>query len=274
MPRPKAILPLATKLAQAFATVEKMKLRGHNGARDYNYLRAPDLFEALRHELLANHVLILPNEGQPEYVPVAQSNGGEQITECRLPVAYTFKDAQDQIGPYTVNGIGRDIEEKSLYKAQTGSRKALLKAVGLIAWEEDDPEFDGRSVAETDGAQEMREREAAKRPRAQKTVTPPQIHAFNDACERTGKSQDEVSGYLLTTHLVSKLCDLGRGKPFTEALKWAGRMPGGIALAPKPQAVPHQASLALPTPAPPVTELKIGNKTVVVREAEKGSYAL
>jgi hypothetical protein len=247
MTRPKTTTPLATKLAQAFATVGRMQRRGKNTQRGYDYMFASDLFDALRGQLFRKGVLILPDEGEPVYVAIAESNGGEQITECRLPVAYTFMEADSKIGPYRVNGIARTPDEKCLYIAQIGSRKALLEAVGLIAKEDADPEFSGRydvatsdAAAETDGAQEMRDREAAKRPCAAKTVTPPQISAFNDACDRTGKSQDEVSGYLLTTH----------------------------------QAVPHQGSLPLPTPAPPEITLKIGNKTVPVPSEAKGSYAL
>jgi hypothetical protein len=274
MSRPKIQPPLATKLAQAFMTVGKMQRRGINTERGYSYLYASDLFDALRTELFKRNVLILPDESTPEYVSVAMSNSGEQITECRLPVAYTFIDDQGTIGPYRVNGIARTADEKCLYIAQIGSRKALLKAVGLIAQEDEDPEFSERYVtdgAHVDHAQAMREAEASKRTEP-KTVTRKQMAAFGDACRNTGKAPDEISGYLLTAHQVSTLADLGRGRPFTQALVWAAKGAEALAIvAPKSQPAPAMQS-KLPLPAPPL-EMRIGQKTVTV-EPKTGSYAL
>ena len=269
MPRPKRNLPLVDKIAQAFAAVEKLQRRGTNTTRGYKWTRATDVLAAVRADLLSRGVLIHINEGKPEYERnVAQSNGGEPITECNLPITYVFMDSAGELKPMTINGVGRDVEDKSLYKAQTGAQKALLKRFGLMAEEDDDPEFDGVHDVH-DAAQEMREAEAPKPARPPKTVTIAQIHTFNTACQETGKSQDEVSGYLLTTHQVSKLADLGRGRPFTEALKWASHRVGALGIVPpKPQAT--QGSL--PLPAPPI-ELRIGNKTVTVEPKNK-SYAL
>jgi len=270
MGRPKREIPLVDKIAEAFAKVGKLPRSGRNKTRNYRFTYASDVLAAVRADLLSRGVLIHISEGQPEYVPVAQSNGGEQITECHLPITYTFMDATMELKPMVINGAGRDVEDKALYKAQTGAQKALLKRFGLMAEETDDPEFDGVSEPQTDIAQEMRDAEA-RQVRQPKTVTIAQIHTFNAACQETGKSQDEVSGYLLTTHQVSKLADLGRGRPFTIALAWAKQKPPSLALAPKPQPAPAMQS-KLPLPAPPI-ELRIGNKTVTV-EPQKGSYAL
>jgi hypothetical protein len=304
--RPKLQKPLVDKIAEAFAKVEKLPRRGKNKRRDYPFTYASDVLAAVRADLLSRGVLIHISEDKPEFFPVAQTNGGEQLTECRLGVTYTFLDSKEKLEPMRINGVGRDVEDKSIYKAQTGAQKALLKRFGLMAEETDDPEWDASTDAPTDQAQAMREAEARKPAKQPKTVTIAQIHAFNDACRDTGKSQDEVSGYLLTAQQVSKLADLGRGRPFTQALAWAKQKPASLSLAPKrqpagdsphlrddrhdPQASrerpvvtlkTHNADSAndrpamqprLPLPAPAI-EMKIGNKTVTV-EPQKGSYAL
>jgi hypothetical protein len=277
MGRPKLQKPLVDKIAEAFAKVEKLPRRGKNRTRDYPFTYASDVLDAVRADLLSRGVLIHISEDKPEFVPVAQTNGGEQLTECRLGVTYTFLDSKEKLDPMRINGVGRDVEDKSIYKAQTGAQKALLKRFGLMAEETDDPEFDVSHICDTyhpsetvDQAQAMREAEQ-RAPKPAKTVTIAQIHTFSDACRETGKSQDEVSGYLLTAHQVSKLADLGRGRPFTQALTWAKQQPGALALAPKPQPAPAMQS-KLPLPAPPI-EMRIGNKTVTV-EPQKGSYAL
>lgn len=266
-PRPKKDVPLVDKLAEAFAAIEKMTQRGTNKTRRYKFSRATDVFEAMRVQLFRRGVLTIPNEGTPEYVTVATSNGGEQITECRLPVSYIFKDAKEEIGPYQVNGIGRDVEDKSLYKAQTGSRKSLLKAVGLIAEEIDDAEFDGQPTGETlDDVAPMRV------PRSQQPATISQIRAFNEACVSTGKTADEISGYLLTTHKVESIEKLPRGKPFTQAIVWASD--GAGTLAPKPQAAPAlQGSLGLKA-APQPIEMKIGNKAVSFQPNDRATFSV
>lgn len=275
MGRPKLQKPLVDKIAEAFAKVEKLQRNGSNTTRGYKWTRASDVLAAVRADLLSRGILIHINEATPEYVPVAQSNGGEQITECRLPVTYTFMDAVSELKPMRVNGIGRDVEDKSLYKAQTGAQKALLKRFGLMPEEEEnEPEFDGHRSQDSpmvDQAQAMREAGAAY-PKPEKTVTRKQMEAFGDACRDTGKAADEISGYLLTAHQVSTLADLGRGRPFTQALAWAAKGAEALTVvAPKPQPAPAmQPKLPLPAPA---FEMRIGQKTVTV-EPKTGSYAL
>lgn len=266
MGRPKREQPLVDKIAEAFAKVGKLPRNGKNATRGYNWTRATDVLAAVRADLLSRGVLIHINEGDPKFATVAQSNGGEQITECNLAITYTFMDSAHELKPMTINGVGRDVEDKALYKAQTGAQKALLKRFGLMA-EEDELEPENELQTPTDNAQAMREA-GAPYPKPEKTVTRKQMEAFGDACRDTGKAPDEISGYLLTAHQVSTLANLGRGQPFTLALSWAKQKPPALSLAPKSQA----AQGSLPLPAPPI-EMRIGNKTVTV-EPQKGSYAL
>ena len=265
MGRPKQEQPLVKKIAQAFKAVGKLPRAGTNTKRRYKCTRSSDVLEAVRLELLSRDVLIHISEAAPVYMPIASTNGGEQITECQLAVTYTFMDHMQELKPMTVNGVGRDVDDKALYKAQTGAQKALLKRFGLMT--EDADEYDGD--LDQQPAETLDEVAPMRNPEAKKKVTEPQISAFHEACANTGKTADEVSGYLLTTHRVSAVADLGRGRPFTDAIRWASN--GAGTLAPKPQPAPAMQS-KLPLPAPPI-EMRIGNKTVTV-EPQKGSYAL
>jgi len=266
MPRPKAEVPIVTKIAQVFEAVGKLQRNGTH-PDGWKWTRASDVFEAVRDKLFKKGVLILPNESKPEYVPVATSNGGEQITECRLAVTYVFMDANEKLPPITINGTGRDVEDRAIYKAQTGAQKALLKRFGLMVEEWGDPEFDSQGY---DGSEQLHDAPPARMPDSQ-PVTFKQIRAFNDACAAANKTQEEIIAYLFHQHKATGVKDLKRGKPFTEALKWANS--GGAAPAPKLVAAPVQGKLPMPAPPQSPIELRIGNKTVTVEPTTK-SYAL
>ncbi len=268
-PRPKAELSLVKKVAQAFRSVGRIKRAGRNTTRDYPFTRASDVLEAVRDKLLSQDVLIHIDEGEPLYVAVAQSNGGEQITECRLPVTYTFMDEKSELKPMRFNGIGRDVEDKSLAKAQTGAQKSLLKRFGLMV--EDADEFDGDRDERYDGDTPLLDTPPPRTPSSQQPVTPAQRRAFGEACKSSGKTDEEILQYLFSAHQVSNVSDLKRGKAFTQAIQWASN--GAGTPAPKPQAAPaYQGKLPLPSPAPSF-EMRVGGKTLEV-QPKTGSYSV
>ena len=268
MSRPKAQAPLVRKIAQAFKALGKLERRGTNTKRRYKYPRAADVFQLVRRRLLDLGVLILPSEEKAEYVTMP-TNGGEQLTECRLYVTFLITDGEQSLPAMPANGVGRDVEDKALYKAKTGAEKYLVKQLALMVEIVDDPEWDGEG--EYDAAETLHDAPAARVPNAQKPVTIPQIRAFNDACASTQKTQPEILQYLYDVHQVTGVKDLRRGKPFTEALRWANSN-GASAPAPKPVAAPALQSKMFPAPAPS-TELKIGNKSIEI-PAQKNSFAL
>jgi hypothetical protein len=262
MSRPKIPTPLVDKIAQAFKAVGKLQRNGTNSKRRYKWTRATDVFEAVRLEFFDRGVLVIHDEGMPEYVAVAQSNGGEQITECRLPVRYSFKDATGEIGPFTVNGIGRDVEDKALYKAQTGAQKALLKRFGLMAEEVDDPEWDG---SQAPAGETLDDAAPMRTPRKEQPLAAYQIDAVREALGSTGKSDAELSEVVAARFHAAELANVKR-KHFKELLKWASDGRGTIT-PPKLTAVPAQA--ALPLRAAPPVEMRIGNKTVEFQPKDK-----
>jgi len=262
--RPKTPTPLITKIAQAFAAVERLQRNGTHETRGFRYTRAHDVFEIVREKLLSRGVIVCPVENVPVYRHY-QTNGGEEWTECQLQVTYTFKDEKEVLDPPIVtNGLGRSPGEEALEIAQTKAQKAMLKRFGIMADEQDDAPAPGETADDAHPAG------PGPKSRDDKPVTMPQIRVFKEACVASGRTDDEIMTYLFHEHHVTGVQHLSRGKPFTEAMRWANRQG---APAPKPQAAPPlQGSLPLPKPAPSF-EMKIGNKTVTV-EPTKGSYAL
>jgi hypothetical protein len=255
MSRPKIPVPLVDKIAQAFAAVSKLPRNGKNRIRGYPYTRASDVFEAVRHELLKRGVLCCPTEGEPKYIDIAMSNGGEQITECRLQVTYTFRDAAEKLEPMVVNGIGRDVEDKALYKAQTGAQKALLKRFGLMAEEADDPEFDGSQPFEGEGEDTA----PRKLPRKEKPLAEYQIAAIREGMAVGSHTEEELSRAVAAIGHADALENVKR-RYFKDLFKWASNGRGTIT-PPKLTAVPAQEALPLRA-APQPIQMKIGSKSI------------
>jgi len=263
MPRPKTIVPLTDKIAQAFKAVGKLQRAGTNTKRHYKWTRATDVFEAVRLEFFNRGVLVIHDEGTPEYVAVAQSNGGEQITECRLPVKYSFKDATGEIGPFTVNGIGRDVEDKALYKAQTGAQKALLKRFGLMAEEVDDPEWDG---SQAPAGETLDDAAPMRTPRKEQPLAAYQIENIREAMRNTGKTDAQLSQAVASIGHAAQLEDTKK-KYFKELFKWASDGRGTVAT-PKLEAAPDQGALPLRAARDPI-QMKIGAKSIEFEPKDK-----
>lgn len=256
MSRPKLEKSLWVKLAEVFKAVSKLQRTGTNRTRHYKFTRATDVFEAVRQEIFSRHVLLQWDEGTPEYVDKGASNGGETITECRLSVKYSFTDGKDIWGPFTVNGVGRDVEDKSLYKAQTGAEKALLKRIGLMAEEADDPEWDSQNVPGEESLEDVAPRRI---PRKEKPLTDYQKAAILEAVRNTEKTEAQLSEAVAQCGHADQLANV-KQKHFKDLFVWASDGKGTIA-SPKPQAVPTQSALPLRA-APTPIEMRIGNQSI------------
>lgn len=266
MPRSKTPIPLVEKIAQAFEAVGKLQRAGENRTRHYRYTRASDVFEAVRSHLFRRGVLICPTENAPEYLQVGPSNSGEQITECRLQVTYTFRDALEKLEPMVFNGIGRSPDDKCLYMAQTGAQKALLKRFGLMAEETDDPEYDGQQS----GEETIEDVMPRKLPRKEQPLKPYQIEAIREGIAVGGKTEDQLSQAVAAVGHAAELAQV-KQKYFKDLFRWASDGKGTVA-APKLTAVPAQEALPLRAAREPI-QMKIGAKSIEFEPKEKG-YAL
>ena len=264
-PRPTKPVHLIDKIAAAFRAVDKLQRRGRNQTRRYPYTYASDVLEGVRDKLLRQGILIHATEGKPEYTRnVATTNGGESITECNLQVTYTFIDATTKLEPMTFNGVGRDVEDKSLYKAATGAQKSLLKRFGLMAETTDDPEWDDQDPGES--GETLDDIAPPRVRRKERPLTAYQITAIREGVANTGKTEEQLSQTVAAIGHAPELAKVQQ-KHFKELFRWASDGKGTVAT-PKTQAVPAQESLPLRAATQPI-QMKIGNKTVEFEPREK-----
>jgi hypothetical protein len=135
--------PITVRLAEACAAVSKVKKLGNNG--DYSYLRIVDIADALRDEIFSRGILVIPNDLECNVNTFnAPDPAGRVITEVRIKTEFTVTDGKrSQV--YAAYGVGRDMDGKALFAAQTGALKSWLKRLGLIFGERDDPEIEART---------------------------------------------------------------------------------------------------------------------------------
>jgi hypothetical protein len=248
--------------------VGKLHRRGTNKSQHYKYPRATDVFKLVRGKLLDLGVLILPSEEPAEYVSIP-TNGGEQVTECRLYVTYLITDGTDSLPPIKANGVGRDIEDKGLYKAKTGAEKYLVKQLALMVEIVDDPEWDGAEHENGETLDDVAPMRSPSRKREQ-PIRDFEVAAIENACADTNKAPAEIAEVMCTRFKADTVAGLKRYQ-FKEALAWASN--GAGTLAPKPQAAPAlQGSLPLPKLVPSF-EMRVGGKTEVI-QPKTGSYSV
>jgi hypothetical protein len=265
-PKPKSLIEKVCEACDAVGPVAK---RGRNAK--YRFQKASDVYAAFRHELFKRKVLMLRNEHTPEYVPIP-TNGGGALIECRLGVDFILTDGKDQTEPCRHHGVGRDVEEKALYKAQTGANKYYLKGLGLIADDDaDNPEYDGSDHQDATG--ETLDEVAPMRSPSRKREQPIrdfEVAAIENACADTDKAPAEIAEVMCTRFKADTVAGLKRYQ-FKEALAWASN--GAGTLAPKPQAAPAlQGTLPLPKLVPSF-EMRVGGKTEVI-QPKTGSYSV
>lgn len=206
MTRPRSPKSLHDKIVAACDAVGVIPKKGKNS--NYNYQRASDVAAAFRHELFKRGVLLIPDELECTQEKL-ETNGGGIITQVTLKTEYILTDGTTE-KRYKAFGCGRDVEDKAIYKAKTGSVKYFLRILGLIPDEESDPEFEHR----TDGAAAQ----PAKGEKPSPTLKPYEIKGLSDACAKSGKTVAQACAHLG----VKNLGDLPR-KHFKTALKWANQ---------------------------------------------------
>ncbi len=211
-------LTLAEKIAEACRAIPDLEKLGDNG--EYTYLRAHDVFKAIRGELFKRGIVVIPEEilsvdrSQP-YLAVNDNI----IDEVRVRVKYKISDGVEVIYGEGV-GVGQDYMGKALYMALTGSLKFFIQAIGLIAGIPDDPETvnearvpDGLAEkldeAEKKFGTDLREHPISRR----------DTSAFNSAVKQSGWGAKAVKA-TLAEFGVEKISDLKR-KDFSRALAWA-----------------------------------------------------
>lgn len=135
---------LISKLAAACSKVEMVEKKGMASFGDY--LRACDVYRALREHLFKANVLIFADDDRTEWTDIITKDG--PMRQCTLYTKFHLEDGDSgEHRVYSAIGIAASDSEKALYAAKTGAQKFFLKGLGLIVDEEADPEYDAAAAA-------------------------------------------------------------------------------------------------------------------------------
>lgn len=213
-------LSLVKKIAAIAATVPQIAKQGHNEAGGYDFIRAVDLFDAVRIKLFEAGILIVPiserSARSNPYLSVTGDITDEWVTE----INYRITDGRESLD-CTAHGLGQDHGGKALYMASTGAKKDLLKSIFLMAGVEDDAE----SAENTERipptlAEKLDDLERQFGPDMREhPIDRIKVNAWMSACRKTGYSNKAQKAFLKTCG-VEKISDLKR-KDFDRAIKWA-----------------------------------------------------
>lgn len=190
-------LSLAGKLAEACANVGGVEKRGRNEAQRYDYVKAADVAKSIRKELFNRGVVVIPDEIECTTKQISFQNAkGEtrNSNEVIVKTAYIITDGKETL-TFHGYGIAWDAGDKAVYKAKTGALKYFLRGLGLIPDEKDDPEADESIDRATKGL-EFDPVEFDQRTEDQQNIALFQLKAIDEACRRTGKTEDEIKAYL------------------------------------------------------------------------------
>lgn len=211
---------LVEKLAAIVKTVPQLQKEGFNEQGQYPFIRALDMFEAVRVKLADNGIVVLPLACKSERSNPYLSVTGDITDEWKVEITYRVTDGAESLD-CCAHGVGQDHAGKALYIASTGAKKDLLKSIFLIAGIEDDAEFqqDTERVPPTI-AEKLDELERVFGPDMREhPIDRIKVNAFGAATRKTGYAPKAVKAFLKSCG-VDKITDLKR-KDFDRAMKWA-----------------------------------------------------
>lgn len=222
---------LVEKLAEVSAAIGGVPEEGHNDLDDYNFQRWRDISRMVRGELSKRGIVLVPQDGEivSEKSVMVTTKKREQFpgVQVTLQRFYNFTDGVETLRACGI-GVGEDIRDKALQKADTGALKYMLRDMFLIPNVEDNPE-EVADLAEK-GIEELRPDIAAKleeqaadfKPDAVNLDAPPEriIRAWNSLCRQYQKSLKQRRDYLMAEFGVKTFAELNRTQA-DQAIVWA-----------------------------------------------------
>lgn len=222
---------LVAKLAEVSAAIGGVAQEGHNELDDYWFQRWRDIAKMVRGELSKRGIVLLPQDSEivserPCTVTLKDRTQqfGVQVTLQRF---YEFTDGKETLRVRGI-GVGEDIRDKALQKADTGALKYMLRDMFLIPNVEDNPEevadLAEKEIEELrpDIAKKLEEQAADFKPDAVNLDAPPEriIRAWNSLCKTHGKTVRQRRDYLSTAFGVKTFAELNRDQA-DQAIVWA-----------------------------------------------------
>lgn len=209
---------LVKKLAEVGAEIGEIVKQGEGD--NFSYLRALDVFNALRLKVFSRGIVIIPETMQAEYAMPFETVSGDVMEEVRVKATYRITDGTETLIGAGL-GVGRDYRGKALYAAQTGALKYFLQAIGLIAGVEDDAETTNDGPIPEGLAEKLDEAEKRFGPDLREhPISQRDVRAFGSACKASGFRDKHRTAYLKSTFGIEHISDLKR-KDFEQALAWA-----------------------------------------------------
>lgn len=137
-------MTLREKLHQIYSTIDAVEKRGHNTSQKYDYIKAADVTNAIRKQLIELRVYAEINfefVGGPYTIArKAEVNAPFSAVNVRCNILFHDLDSLELLTSSGL-GTGADTGDKAAYKAQTGALKYALKNSALVP-DEADPEAD------------------------------------------------------------------------------------------------------------------------------------
>jgi len=129
---------LIQRAAAVMAVIEHVPKNGRNEFHKYDYATEADIVSAVRKEMAAQELMLIPSVEKIDWRTVKSARGDQQI--ATLTVRFTLTDGREK-QEFVVLGEGQDSGDKATYKAMTGALKYALLKLFLIPTG-DDPEAD------------------------------------------------------------------------------------------------------------------------------------
>ncbi len=133
---------LASKLSEVMAAVGYVPKNGTNARQGYKFAAASDVADAVRGELAARHVSLVPETVEHLLHDTRPTSSGGTMFVDTLRVTWRATDGDSgETATWQSVGTGEDSSDKAVYKAMTGALKyGLLLAFQIPTG--DDPEAD------------------------------------------------------------------------------------------------------------------------------------
>lgn len=133
---------LVGKLAEVMMVVERIPKSGRNNFHNYDYATEADIVAAVRKELAARHVMLIPSVEDVTRESVGEK--GSALTTLRMTFTFMDGDTGETLMRSWL-GCGSDKDDKGIYKAMTGGEKYFLLKTFLMPTG-DDPERDDKDA--------------------------------------------------------------------------------------------------------------------------------
>jgi hypothetical protein len=159
---------LVTKLSQIMGEIEEVPMKGFNAHHNYKYVMEPELFDAIRGKMAANHIMLIPSITGVERIPE------KGLVTISMNYRLMCGDTGEVIDiPWRAEGA--DASDKGINKATTAASKFLVAKMFLCVTD------NGSGEAPDAENHRTEPKTASRQPRKAVTQTaPPMVASSNN----------------------------------------------------------------------------------------------